>query len=371
MIMMITSENYEIFVLDYLEGKLEPEMNLAFRLFLDGNPEIREEIESFEMVKLVSADVEYPDKESLKRRTGDLLNEIPVFERSCIAHLEKDQTDLESIAFKEELFLDPEKQKVYEEFGKTILKPVPVSFDSKNALKKPVPEQRTMRLLVWYAAASVILLFLLTNPFKNSIQQNIGSAQSDNTGIVAEFSGNTEGKGTSLSEAIPVQSYTAMEKTSPEGQSEHKDISIKVYPISEVQPSITEVQHEQNNILALQSLSGPLPAGKMKSLSLKTPLIYIPVYLEAEDLKALEALTLVDFKVKVIQEPKEEKKAVSFLLSLFSSGIKSLNKTTGSSIEMETSLNENGKLTAFVFNSANLKIRTTGKEKTAIISPVP
>ncbi len=369
--MMITSENYEIFVLDYLEGKLEPELNLAFLVFLDGNPEIREEIESFEMVKLVSADAEYPDKESLKRVSGDLLNEIPVFEKSCIAHLEKDQTDLEFIEFREELFLDPEKQKVYEEFGKTILKPGTVSFDSKNALKKLVPERRTKRFLIWYAAASVILLFLLTNPFKNSIQQDKGMLASENAEIVVELSPVSRGEGTSLSEAKHVQSYTSVEEISPAGQFESKDKSIADYPVSEMQNSIIEVKHEQNNIIALQSLGGTLPAGKVNNLSLKAPLIYIPVYLDAKDMETLEALTLDDFKIKIIQEPKEEKKAVSFLLALFSSGVKGLNKATGSNIEMETSLNEYGKLTAFAFNSNNLKIRSKGRTKTAVISPVP
>lgn len=369
--MMITSENYEIFVLDYLEGKLGHELNHAFGIFLDENPEIMEEIESFEMIKLVASDVEYPDKGFLKRETSDLLKEIPEFERSCIAHLERDQSDKESIEFRDEVFSDPEKQKVYGEFGKTILKAEHVYFDSKNALKQPVPERRTRRLLIWYAAASVILLFLLTNPFTNSIQQDKGMLASENGEIVTKFSTATGGEGISLSEVKHVQSFTSEERISTVGQSESKEKSLAVFTQSETQYPVTITKPEHSNIAALQSLNATLPASEVNNLSLKAPVIYIPVYLEANDLKALEALTLDDFKVKLIQEPKEEKKAVPFLLALFSRGIKGLNKTTGSNIEMKTSLNENGKLTAFAFNSNNLKIRSKGRTKTAIISPGP
>ena len=369
--MMITRENYEIFVLDYLEGNLTAELSHAFQLFLDENPDIREEIESFEMIKLVASDDEFPNKDSLKRETGDLLKEIPAFERSCIASLERDQTNIESNRFRDELFFDPEKQKVYGEFDKTILKPESVSFDSKNALKKPVPIGRKKRYMIWFAAASVIILFLLTNPFSNNIQQNEGQGPSESTEIIAKSSSNVEDNGKILAEVKNVQSYTSEEKIRISKQPESIDKSLSAYSASEAQNSITKMKPEQNSIMALKSLGGILPVGKVNELSLKDPVIYIPVYLEANDLKALEALTLDDFKVKLIQEPKEEKKAVSFLLALFSSGVKGLNKTTGSNIEMETSLNENGKLTAFAFNSNNLKIRSKGRTKTAVISPGP
>ena len=369
--MMITRENYEIFVLDYLEGNLTAELSHAFQLFLDENPDIREEIESFEMIKLVASDDEFPNKDSLKRETGDLLKEIPAFERSCIASLERDQTNLESIEFRNEVLLYPEKQKVYGEFGKTILKPEPVSFDSKNALKKPVPIGRKKRYMIWFAAASVIILFLLTNPFSNNIQQNEGQGSYENTEIIAKSSSNVGDNGKILAEVNNIQSYTSEEKIRVSKQPESIDKSLSAYSVSEAQNSITKIKPEQNSIMALQSLGGILPVGKVNELGLKDPVIYIPVYLEAKDLKALEALTLDDFKVKIIQEPKEGKKSAPILLSLFSRGVKGLNKATGSNIEMETSLNDNGKLMAFVFNSKNLKIHSKGKTKTTKSVPGP
>lgn len=63
--MNINKHNYEEFALDFLEGNLAPEMKGEFQKFLDKNPEIKEEIQSLEIVPI----------------GPEHLGEVPVFNR--------------------------------------------------------------------------------------------------------------------------------------------------------------------------------------------------------------------------------------------------------------------------------------------------
>jgi hypothetical protein len=117
---------------------------------------------------------------------------------------------------------------------------------------------------------------------------------------------------------------------------------------------------ENIKLYPISGKSGILPHENINSLALHAPVIYIPVYLDVEELKILETLAVSDFKVQIIQKP-EEHKSGSALLALFRTGFKKLNKNTESVPELKPAINDRGILTAFVFNSPNLKIRRKGK----------
>ena len=46
---LITKNNYEAYMLDYVEEKLSPELTNELMLFLENNPEIKMEIEKSEI----------------------------------------------------------------------------------------------------------------------------------------------------------------------------------------------------------------------------------------------------------------------------------------------------------------------------------
>lgn len=65
---LININNYERYVLDYLEGNLNPEMTAIMEQFLQDNPAINIEVENLFTYTVVKDDsVIYPDKESLKK----------------------------------------------------------------------------------------------------------------------------------------------------------------------------------------------------------------------------------------------------------------------------------------------------------------
>lgn len=366
--MRITKENYEVFVLDYLEDKLDADMKKRFLLFLEANPGIREEVGSFELIELSPDGPEYSGKDLLKKKELDLLDAIPAFEKSCIAAIEHDLDETASEIFHHELMQHPAKGIIFQDFIKTILKPESVSFDSKNTLKKPVFIGRRNRPLVWYAVASVILFFLLIRPFTNQDQQdgNFASTEQKNGIVRMEEDKNPGNESTDHSEIIPEIVST--------------DVHIK--PVRQIEKNKTLLtssgsgelsflmEKENIKIHPLSGKSEILPQAKINSLALHAPVIYIPVYLDTKDLKALENITLDDFKVKIIQEPVEHKRT-PVLFAILRSGIKKLNKETGPGADPGIKVKEKGKLTAFAFSSPNIVFRTKGRNKTPKITNHP
>ncbi len=65
--MQITRDNYAVFILDYYEGKLTDADCEALLRFLDSHPDLKEEFDRFEMVRLEGDEVIFPGKDSLKK----------------------------------------------------------------------------------------------------------------------------------------------------------------------------------------------------------------------------------------------------------------------------------------------------------------
>ncbi len=68
--MKITRENYEAFLLDRLEGNLDPLNEQLLVAFLEKNPDLNEHLEKTDLLYLSpDLNIIYPDKSSLKKRT--------------------------------------------------------------------------------------------------------------------------------------------------------------------------------------------------------------------------------------------------------------------------------------------------------------
>ena len=65
--MKIDRNNYEIFVLDFLEGNLDSDEMNEFRSFLEKNPELKQDVYSGVDFKLLPGVVVFSDKKLLQR----------------------------------------------------------------------------------------------------------------------------------------------------------------------------------------------------------------------------------------------------------------------------------------------------------------
>jgi hypothetical protein len=159
--MKITSDNYEIWFLDYSEGKLNSQEMEEVRLFLSEHPDLSVELEAWSPVTLADHTIFFPDKQSLKKEKYD---HLPYLETTAVAALEGDLDEPENLLFQKWLARNPEKQILIRSLSKTKLKPNPeVRFPGKGRLKK---KERFLTGWIQFssAAALLVLLFALFYP---------------------------------------------------------------------------------------------------------------------------------------------------------------------------------------------------------------
>jgi hypothetical protein len=163
--MKITRDNYEIWFLDYLEGRLDHPNMEEVRHFLLHHPDLADELDAISISLSIDQTVRFPDKEKLKR---DSYDDAALFETWAVAAAEGDLKEEETIAF--ERWLD--KRAVQKEFIRQLklskLEPnLEVTFPNKRRLKK-----KTTVIAVWIkvtavAAILLIALFLFYPETKN------------------------------------------------------------------------------------------------------------------------------------------------------------------------------------------------------------
>lgn len=140
----ITIHNYEAYLLDLAEGNLSEEHQLELELFLIQHPELNCELDEQISTRLISEEILFDSKSSLKKHNKDLINDEQLI--SYIEHLTNEQ---ESAFVELSCTNNPElvhELKLYKativEADKTIL------FNYKDELKKQ-PK------FIWFNLASI------------------------------------------------------------------------------------------------------------------------------------------------------------------------------------------------------------------------
>ncbi len=154
--MKINKDNYEIFFLDYHEGNLLPEQEKDLLSFLEANPDLREEFESFRMVKLEKdEEILYPAKEQLRKGVVTPSN----YETFYAAYVEGDLDEEERAATEAFAMGDPQRGKELDQMKKAVLRPdLSVKFPGKDSLKREVVVPFARRFYYYAATAAAITL---------------------------------------------------------------------------------------------------------------------------------------------------------------------------------------------------------------------
>lgn len=367
--MKFTRENYEHFMIDYLEGNLNSGDMAEFCSFLNLNPDINDSLTSFNEFSLRPTEATFQDKASLKKEYLDLLDNIPEEEVNCIAYLENDLGIDKASSFIKMTSDKPEYLSLLNKYKNTILTTPTIQYPDKNLLKKAVPFY--FRKAIWIpsaAAAIIFILFIVRILFIAPLSSELGSPQ--------------------ISESQQVNQYQALPKTpksenlaSDKSQTfpNEKDKSSKTaepsvnLPINKqlVSNNLNEDNHpvvSDRNLMTyaiplLKAKSETRQAKKSDNYKLHPPIIYIPRELSPQVLSAFEAYTIEDFQVKLVKSTNPRPTTTPLLVALAGAGIKGANKISGGNMELNTASNKQGKLTAFAFNSRGLKIASSVKKK--------
>lgn len=134
--MIINRDNYEVYLVDYADGTLAPELRSEMELFLKVNPGIRLELELFQEAPLVDKTETFDAKDQLKKIPYEKTTaDATFFQTQCVAFIEGIMPDTEIDFFMEQLASDEKKQKEFALFQKTRLPKADVLFNEKILLK--------------------------------------------------------------------------------------------------------------------------------------------------------------------------------------------------------------------------------------------
>jgi hypothetical protein len=170
--MEINRNNYEIYFLDYHEGNLSATQQAELFLFLEQHPDLKEELESFDLVKLPSSTISFEGKENLKRA---LITKENV-QQYLIGNLEGDLNKEEKHELNKFLFQHPEFKKEEQLFAQTKLSPdKAIVFPAKSKLKHAVPISENKKRAFYFsvAAAACILLMMGVYFFNQHSNENM------------------------------------------------------------------------------------------------------------------------------------------------------------------------------------------------------
>ncbi len=158
---MINRENYEISFLDYSEGTLSEKDTNSLLIFLDKNPDLKEELDLFENITLIPDNLDYEEKSELKE-IPEKMFDLTQLEYLCVGKKEGDLTKDERNTLDDILdnnFNNEEDELLTISLSK--LKPDKnIRFKPKSSLKRyPVISVLTQGLS--FAAAILAFIFIL------------------------------------------------------------------------------------------------------------------------------------------------------------------------------------------------------------------
>ena len=160
--MKITRTNYESWFLDFLEGNLDPSLRVEFQAFLKQNPDLEEELNMGDIIKLLTdKTIQFDGKEQLKKSASLSQNE---FEDQAVAYYEGDLSSAERLNFEIFLANNPAKAVEVEKFAKLkLIADESILFDNKNQIKK---QERVIPLIIKLVSVAAVLLlaFFLIKP---------------------------------------------------------------------------------------------------------------------------------------------------------------------------------------------------------------
>lgn len=164
--MTLNRQNYEVFLVDYLDGKLNPSMVAELMIFLDHNPDIKDELDGLEDAVLVNEAIAYPDKSTLKKKSF-LKNGIDnEFEYLCIASVEGIITHDEGVALERIVQENVAKQNHLLTFQKAkVTAETAIAYPAKSRLKRTslIPiRYSTLKLSISVAATITLLIGIYT-----------------------------------------------------------------------------------------------------------------------------------------------------------------------------------------------------------------
>ena len=355
--------NYEIWFIDWLDGKLTgPETDLL-KSFLEENQDLKEELKDLELITLAPPESDFGFKEDLFRTTGDLSDSQ--FDYLCISNLEKDITPDQKTELDELISRDEDRKKRFEQYQKLRLKPSNEEFKRKSSVKRLTIAQRYTRLaFIGLSTAAAILLLVISvfsarkskNIPENSIVQNViidtiylqphsPVLRVEETSSVAEPKVNL----TVLTAEKINTANIALQKTT-----DSVNIQGQVSAVNEPE------RYEPLAMVMVSTPSELTVSGSQNSFLIRTyrPR-YVPDFLE-DNRSNVDRFVARFFHKQIMRDTIMPERPVE-RFELASAGITGINKLLGWEMALHKNTDDKGEVKSYVFTSSLLKFNAPVK----------
>ncbi len=175
--MDINRNNYEEYVIDYLDGKLNPVQTAELMYFFSQNPDLELEFNAFENYRLPESKLKFSNKKDLRKEYIDFPAVTDSnFDEFCVAEIEGDLDEKSRNRLYDYLKNNPEKKRDFELYQKTILKAdESMIFPGLNKLKKhkTIPFVSFRSIYYQGIAAAIILAVIISFIFHRKSESGL------------------------------------------------------------------------------------------------------------------------------------------------------------------------------------------------------
>ncbi|MDD2197462.1 MAG: hypothetical protein PHW91_09800 [Bacteroidales bacterium] len=346
--MDINRDNYEFFLIDYIDGNLTAKQLEAVENFLWLNPDLKNELEGLSKHILKPDSQTYKDKFTLKRTDYSVVGLENEFDYLCIANLENDIDDEEGIKLNVIVNSNKNKAKDYSDYLNTKLLPnKEISYQQKSKLKRFTLFGYTRKQIIYFSSAAALLLLLVTLFDYNTNS----SATKQNKIIVQDI-------------AIPsVESVSILNNDTEKGKRPNSSDPKRV---QNIEVASTPMEHKEE--LATQIIATIEPERKSEEFNLaylkpKTARI-IKVENDLYSPARLLYANMLSYEPLVVINPQQQGTSKTFgLFELAQLGINRLAKVTGRTINLEGVRDETGKIKRIEFTSELFALSAPAKHR--------
>ncbi|SEK91065.1 hypothetical protein SAMN04488505_1011120 [Chitinophaga rupis] len=216
---VITLENYEPFLLSYIDGELNAAETTALQTFLDKYPHVAQELETWQAMRLSAVDTPaFEHKEMLYRHTATLTTDN--YETYFLSYIDGELTAAEEQTLQQFLQQHPELQASLQLLQRTKLQADPaLHMPGKAGLYRKTTTKVRISPIWWGAAAAVVagafLLWIL--PLQQGAQNTaiVAASQQGQTATPAAPGQNLQKAAPSVSLPVTQQPAPALANNTP------------------------------------------------------------------------------------------------------------------------------------------------------------
>jgi len=365
--MKITRGNYETYFLDYLEGTLDPATMEEVRIFLNENPDLKTELDEFELVHLYAEPISFTEKEQLKKSpSSTVIFKDQKFDQLCVARIEGDLDPGQERALDDYLKDNPRRRRELDLFYKTRLQPSLILYPDKHLLKqKTTVFWRKYALYSISAAASIILIVVFSLTLKT-----IGIPETEQIVVIP---GKIEDIEVSNPDEVLIDENVVAstpseisEKSNPPDQNKNPAESTTGY-IAEI--NLVSNTQKENPVAVIQagtpddrmSNMKPLARREVEQISFTPYETLTALKTASQETEVTKAyLTLRELMAQRLrstdlpdEQAKPENTKLTFL-DVADAGIRGISRLPGVDMQLNRNYDKEGELTSYAFTSRNL-----------------